>query len=204
MTDTVGTNQAKVHDTNQPILVAVDFSDDSKAALAWAGKYVECSGARLILLHVVHDPVSNPGFYRNGKENSWEPMQTVAESMMADFLAHMKIEQPGLESLKSAELRFVPGLPPSRIVEVADLLNAGLIVVGSRGITGFPHILLGSVAERVVVLAKCPVVVVKAKGSTLTKKERKLEKKEQKKEKKRLKNLLNIDPEPETPAGADG
>jgi len=204
MTDTTSTNPALEPATGQPILVAIDFSDDSKAALVWAGKYADASGSRLILLHVVHDPVSNPGFYRDGKQDSWQPMQTVAESMMADFMHQMKIEHPDLDSLESAELRFVPGLPPSRIVEVAGLLNAGLVVVGSRGITGLPHMLLGSVAERVVVLAACPVVVVKAENSSKTKKERKLEKKEQKKEQKRLKSLLEIGQAPETPDDADG
>ena len=44
-----------------PILVATDFSEDSKAALLWACKLAECTGAPLILLHVVHDLASNPG-----------------------------------------------------------------------------------------------------------------------------------------------
>ena len=57
------------------------------------------------------------------------------------------------------------GLPPGRIVEVARELGADLVVVGSRGRTGLPHILLGSVAERVVQTAPVPVTVVKRRDA---------------------------------------
>ena len=57
---------------------------------------------------------------------------------------------------------MIAGLPAGRTVEVADSLGASMIVVGSRGRTGLPHILLGSVAERIVQTAAMPVVVVKA------------------------------------------
>jgi len=91
-------------------------------------------------------------------------MQDVAKSMMEKFLTDMRVRHPELEALNSAETRLIKGLPPSRIVEAAELLNARLIVVGSRGMTGLNHMLLGSVAERVVELAGVPVVVVKAAG----------------------------------------
>jgi nucleotide-binding universal stress UspA family protein len=56
----------------------------------------------------------------------------------------------------------VTGLPSGRICEVADEIGAGLVVVGSRGRTGLPHVMLGSVAERVAQIASAPVTVVKA------------------------------------------
>lgn len=199
MTETTDTNQAIEPATDQAILVGIDFSEDSKAALIWACNYAECSGKNLILLHVVHDPVSSPGFYHKAQEEQMRPLQAVAESMMDDFLAQLRTRQPELSALSTAELRFVPGLPPSRIVEVADLLNADLIVVGNRGISGLPHILIGSVAERVVKLALGPVVVVKTeKTRKLRMKEIKRSEKKLKKERERVKDLLGLAPKPET------
>jgi len=132
-------------------------------------------------------------------------MQAVAETMMSEFLGKLKLEQPDLNYLENAELRFVPGLPPSRIIEVADLLNVCLIAMGGRGLTGLEHMLLGSVAERVVKRALVPVVVVKADtGGKLNKKEIKRRKKKLKKEKKRLKEILDIRDKSGISSNADG
>ena len=52
-------------------------------------------------------------------------------------------------------------MPADKIVEVARNRHADLIVMGTQGRTGLPHLLLGSVAERVVRLAPCPVMVTR-------------------------------------------
>jgi len=177
----------------QAVLVAVDFSEDSKAALIWASKYVAVTKSELVLLHVVHESSDQPGFYQQTGSGALLPHQEVAESMMSEFLAELRAECPGLEALNSLQLRFVPGLPPRRIVEVSQLLDVSLIVLGSRGITGLPHMLIGSVAERVVELSNRPVVVVKAKEPTkATKKEKKREQKRKKIELKQLQDMLGI------------
>ncbi len=146
---------------NSPILVAVDFSEDSKEAVMWASREADCREAKLLILHVVHDPAASPGFYRKMDEDWLRPMSDVAGEMMESFLAEVQSANPASRALARAEHRLVPGLPAGRIVEVAEAIGAGLIVVGSRGRTGLPHILLGSVAERVVQLAPMPVVVIK-------------------------------------------
>jgi len=205
MTTTVGVIQSTEPGKAQPVLVATDFSEDSKAALIWACKFTACNKAPLILLHVVHDPVSSPGFYRKTKEDQMVPMQTVAESMMADFLDRLRSEQPELMNETEMDLRLLPGLPPTRIVEVAGLLDVGLIVVGSRGITGLPHKLLGSTAERVVELSPVPVVVVKSGEHGKTdKKARKKKEKKLKKDRRKLKNLLGLGNHDDAETGPDG
>ena len=148
--------------SRETILCAVDFSGDSAAALGWACRQAALTDARLVLLHVVHDPASSPGFYRRVGSEWLEPMVAVAEDMMAEFLAAFRA---GAEHLPALETRLVRGLPPGRIVEVARGLGADLVVVGSRGRTGLPHILLGSVAERVVQTAPVPVTVVKRRDA---------------------------------------
>jgi len=146
---------------NRPILVAIDFSADSEAALLWANNYTKCAEAPLIVLHIVHDPAAAPGFYRY-EENNWaEPMAAVAYRMAEDFMKIMREKHPSLVPLQEARVEFVQGLPPGRIVEFAEKEQAQIIVMGSCGRSGLTHILLGSVAERVAQLSKIPVVIVK-------------------------------------------
>ena len=205
MTDTADAVLLTGLEQDQCVLVAIDFSEDSKAALLWACDFAECSSAPLILLHVVHDLASHPGFYHPEKSDHLESMQDVAESMMAEFLARLKTDHPELCSIDAADLRFIPGLPPTRIVEVAGLLNSRLIVIGSRGMTGPAHKQLGSVAHRVVELSAIPVVVIKSEThGVLKKKERKRLEKRQKKDRKKLKDLLGISHKPESMDGVDG
>jgi nucleotide-binding universal stress UspA family protein len=166
--------------TPKIVLVAVDFSEDSQAAVRWACRFSDPADTRLVLLHVVHDPVETPGFYRTKSSLELLPMQDIAETMMAEFLAALIEKDPELECLKSAETQLVAGLPPGRIVEVANQLGAEMIVIGSRGMTGLPHLMLGSVAERVVEMAHRPVVVVKAENQGEKKKKKKQKRKNKK------------------------
>lgn len=144
------------------ILCAVDFSADAEAALQWACKQALKDDAGLVVLHVVHDPASAPGFYRKTGENTLQPMEDVAKEMFAEFVADFKTRHPDIWRPDRIETRIVSGLPSGRIVEVAKDIEAGQIIVGSSGHTGLPHILLGSVAQRVAQIAKIPVTVVKA------------------------------------------
>lgn len=148
--------------SGSPILVAVDFSEDSVHALIWAARQAELEGAPLIILHVVHDPAASPGFYRKPDEVWLRPLADVAKEMMDDFLASVRTENPDLPPLLSADVRFVSGLPGGRICEVASDAGARLVVVGSRGRTGLESILLGSVAQRVAQICAPPVVIVKS------------------------------------------
>ncbi len=148
--------------SGSPILVAVDFSEDSVHALIWAARQAELEGAPLIILHVVHDPAASPGFYRKPDEVWLRPLADVAREMMDDFLTSARTENPTLQALRSADVRFVSGLPGGRICEVASDAGARLVVVGSRGRTGLQSILLGSVAQRVAQICAAPVVIVKS------------------------------------------
>jgi len=148
-------------DSEGTLLAAVDFAEDSCEAVLWASREAEHLGCGLMILHVVHDPASSPGFYRHVEVDWLRPMADLARAMMDAFLKKIREEHPSLSALATADAKLVTGLPASRIVEVAKSINAPLIVIGSRGRTGLTHILLGSVAERVVQLAPMPVVVVK-------------------------------------------
>ncbi|MDJ0951133.1 MAG: universal stress protein [Alphaproteobacteria bacterium] len=145
-----------------PILVAVDFTADSEAALRWACEYAATVGAPVRILHVVHDPAEAPGSYRKNQKDHLQPMEDVAREMMDEFVATAREEHPQLEALATAETTLVKGIPDTRILEAATNTGARMIVMGSRGRTGLPHLLLGSKAERVVQLSPIPVTIVKA------------------------------------------
>jgi nucleotide-binding universal stress UspA family protein len=144
------------------ILCAVDFSADSEAALLWACKQANRDDGRLVVLHVVHDPASSPGFYRKPDGDWLRPMEDVAREMFSEFLSDFHRQHPETAGLTPIETMVVRGLPSGRIVEVAEAVAADQVIVGSRGRTGLPHVLLGSVAHRVVQIARPPVTVVKA------------------------------------------
>lgn len=150
---------------DRPILVAVDFSEDSRAALLWAAHQADLEDAPLVILHVVHDPAASPGFYQKPDEDWLRPMVDVADDMLTAFVKEMKSGHPKLKALGSAQAQLVSGLPAGRIVEFAGETGARLVVVGSRGRTGLESVLLGSVAERVVQTSTAPVVVVKGPHS---------------------------------------
>ena len=143
------------------IVVAVDFSACSEQALLWAVGAADCMDARLVVLHVVHDPGSAPGYYGKTKKlgKHLRRMEDAAAEMMNKFMARMREEHPEIPG--NLEHRLVTGLPANRILEVAKEVGAQLIVMGSCGRTGIPHVLLGSKAEKVVQLSPIPVTIVK-------------------------------------------
>lgn len=156
----------------RPILVPIDFSAHSEAALIWAVRVAERLGAPLKVLHVVHDPSSAPGYYSRAQGDRYlHGLEEVAEQMMAEFLQEVARQHPDLAQLRKLETLLVVGLPVTRILEVAEQSDAQIIVMGSQGRTGLPHFLVGSKAERVVQLAPIPVVIVKADREELERSE---------------------------------
>jgi nucleotide-binding universal stress UspA family protein len=144
-----------------PILVPVDFSESSEAALMFAVGLSRCMQCSLLVLHVVHDPGSMPGYYSRAlKKKQLVRIEDGAAEMLDEFVHRVVKQHPELKDL-NLESMMVKGLPSTRILEVADKINATMIVVGSKGLTGLKHMLMGSVAEHLVHLCRIPVTVVK-------------------------------------------
>ncbi|MFO7576131.1 MAG: universal stress protein [Pelovirga sp.] len=139
------------------ILVAVDFSDSSsnafKLALNMANKY----SAKLILLHVINEPVDLRGFYvpHISFEKLEEEIEEGAKKLMESFC------RQNLEGFDNYESHIVPGLPYEEIINQAGVMSADLIVLGTHGRTGLDHVLFGSTAEKVVRKAPQPVLTVR-------------------------------------------
>ncbi|MDH3211423.1 MAG: universal stress protein [Myxococcales bacterium] len=147
--------------TLRTLLVPVDFSEDSTAALEMAVDLAKALGARIRLLHVFHSP---PEIYApyGGIQPAIPGMAEIPEAAMRCLdLELEKVREAGSE----AEGEVREGLPSDAIVAAAREWDADLIVMGTRGHTGLEHVLLGSVAERTLHKAPCPVLTVRAKGS---------------------------------------
>lgn len=148
---------------SSPVLAAIDFSAASLGVVRWAARAAAAFGVPLRVLHVVHDPESAPGSYstkRKKRKRHLERLEDAAGSMMDEFTDRLRAEIPEIADVELT-VELVSGLPVTRILEVAERCGAGLVVVGSRGRTGLPHLLLGSKAERLAQLAPIPVTIVK-------------------------------------------
>jgi len=153
-------------DPKKYILVPVDFSPYSEAAILLACKLCKCFDAVPLVLHVVHDPGDMPGYYAQAlKKKHLARIEDGAADMLAEFLEQLAKKHKKLAGLVKAESMLVKGLPSNRILEVAEKKNAKMIVMGSKGKSGIKYLLLGSVAERVVQLSPVPVTVAKLKES---------------------------------------
>lgn len=136
------------------ILVPHDFSDMGKAAAEEAAKIGSSFGAKLTLLHmhgleaVLNEQATGDITFRE-LDGDRKLLDDVAEDLKSRF---------GVEVETKVEL----GVPADGIVDAADRLGAELIVMGTHGRQGLSHLVLGSVAEKVVRRAKCSVLVAKA------------------------------------------
>ena len=147
----------------QPILVPVDFSPCSEEALLYAANLAASLRFPLTVLHVVHDPNEMPGYYAKlAKKKTLTRIEDVAREMFDEFVAHTAKQHPELKALKKLETTLVTGIPTTRILEMVEKLNAGMVVMGSKGRTGLKHLLVGSIAEHIVQLCPVPVTIVKA------------------------------------------
>lgn len=149
-------------DGKNPILVPVDFSGHSLAALLKACELADCTRQPLIILHVVHDPAEMPGYYNLvTKKKKIAHIDDLAQEAFDAFL-HDAIEQnPDVKLLQKAQTMLVVGLPVNRILEMVEITKASMVVMGSQGRTGMKHLMLGSKAEQVVRLCPVPIMIVK-------------------------------------------
>jgi universal stress protein A len=144
------------------ILMATDFSDDSKEALDDAVLLTRSLRATLYLLHVFEPPFYSPTRVAIGirpEVVQWVQDLRTEESKRLDLLTDEVRRQDAKVHSISEE-----GTPFLEILTAAGELPADLIVLGTHGRTGLSHFLMGRVAERVVRKAPCPVLTVRPKA----------------------------------------
>ena len=149
--------------TPQHCLVPIDFSAYSLHALEYA---VELAGklyARLTLLHVIQSlPVG-------GADMGVTLPYAYIENLEAELRRSLESyrERITAKGLLSDSI-IVHGVPFQEIIETARARQVDLIIMGTHGRTGIRHVLLGSVAEKVVRLAPCPVLVTRCPADSAT------------------------------------
>jgi universal stress protein A len=135
------------------IVVPVDFTGFSRRAADYAVMLARQFRAGIVLVHVIEP------FTYDINESMWVVDHYMALKTIAERL--LRQQQQALKH-KGITARAVlrQGRPPSEIVDEARKRKADLIVMGTHGRTGLEHVVLGSVAERVVRWAPCPVLTV--------------------------------------------
>jgi universal stress protein A len=134
------------------ILVPIDFSEHSRAALKYAFAFAEQFGAEIILTHIV-EPIVYP--------TDWMyPLVTSDFSEDRKFLLQKIKALAGFHDVKTQAIVRL-GRAWQEIVRVATENRADLIVIATHGYSGVKHALLGSVAEKIVRHAPCPVLTVR-------------------------------------------
>src|SRR5437660_183779 len=144
--------------TIRRILAPTDFSDAATPAVRYAAELADKFAAELVLLHVVQDlalvlpdavmPTPLPAA-------DLDQLTASAKAGLANSVTRLDLARLNPRT----EVRF--GSPAAEIDEAAKELAADLIVVSTHGRTGLAHLLLGSVAEKVIRYAPCPVLVVR-------------------------------------------
>ena len=138
------------------ILVPVDFSEHAEEALGTALGLAKVFGAELHLLHCYQINPSTVSPYGMVIPETFEhDVRQAALRRLAEW--RRKGNGEGVTVHEHISAHF----PAEEITAMAEKLGADLIVMGTRGLTGLKHVLLGSVAERTVRFAPCPVLTVK-------------------------------------------
>ena len=144
----------------RPILHPTDFSTASRPAFAEALKLAKASGSGLLVLHVL-----NPALPVIGAESvsppTYEQFRKASRAWALSQLARL------IAPTRAARVRTTPivleGAEANQIARLARSRHASMIVMGTHGRTGVKRVVLGSVAARVLRLARCPVLTVRGR-----------------------------------------
>jgi nucleotide-binding universal stress UspA family protein len=140
------------------IVHPTDFSSEAEVAEAEAAKLARAIGAELVLVHVsVETPFySETGFGTEDLHKLYAEQATWAEARLTE-----RVERLVGDGLR-ARWRRTTGVPHEEIVKAAVDEHAAYIVIGTHGRGGVGRLMLGSVADRVIRSAMCPVVSVRS------------------------------------------
>jgi universal stress protein A len=141
------------------ILVATDFSETSELALDYARAMAGRFGAWIHLLHVLDEPHSLPTLGSEMFAAEMAALCATRHERARQRLQRLLTREEGVRFLATGEVRT--GRAAETIRDVAVERDADLIVMGTHGRGGVAHLLLGSVAEKVVRIAPCAVLTVR-------------------------------------------
>lgn len=142
--------------TLKTLLCAVDFSESSPRVADYAAALAAATKAEVVCLYVAPSLAEYVGFNvpQASLDSFVDDVVTSAEQSMTEFTAAHFKDVP-------VRALVLAGYPAEEILRAADKHHADLIVMGTHGRTGIDRIIFGSVAEKVVTAAPCPVLTVK-------------------------------------------
>jgi len=139
------------------ILVPVDFSENCSVALDWAMSISEYIGAGVILFHALEVP-----YYLQRRANKILIIdKDIKEKVKKDTTKNLQTFSEKYNNKITIAPEMSEGKAFIEIIKAAGKHQVDLIVMGTHGRTGLEHMLIGSVAEKVVRKAHCPVLTVK-------------------------------------------
>ena len=143
--------------TLRKVLFPTDFSEPSEAAWGYVLALAKEFEAEVVLLHVVPEPPRLAEAYEMGftPERFIQAATEEAKRLMADLMAKAADWKVAITPKVRQGVEF------REIIDAAREAGADMIVMGTHGRTGLAHALIGSVAEKVVRKAPCPVLTVK-------------------------------------------
>ena len=148
--------------TSRRILVPIDFSPGTRAVLELARTLAQALDASIDLVHVWHPPALIPKGLLVLAPGDGRPPLSIEDLARQSAEVGLKDARATLAHAGIvAHAHIGVGDPAREILEVAKELAADFIVMGTRGRSGLAHVLLGSVAEKVVRHALCPVITVR-------------------------------------------
>jgi nucleotide-binding universal stress UspA family protein len=137
------------------ILCPVDFSDNALAALDYATNFAKQNNGQLILLHVIDNPLADQ--YGPRGQNFYAEVEHALEWSKQKLAEAARIHAAGVPCETIAKR----GNPYEEIIDLANERQADVIVMSTHGRTGPQRLLIGSVAEKIVRTASCPVLTVR-------------------------------------------
>lgn len=149
------------------ILIPIDFSKNAEQTLTYALEIATRYQTKLKCLHVVEQTV-HPSFYIMGANSIFDLMPDIKSKSVE---AMKKLIRNSQKHNINVEYYVEEGNPAHEVVKFAETNKIDLIVLSTHGLTGLEHFLIGSVAEKIIRRAPCPVFTVKTYGKSLIKKE---------------------------------
>jgi nucleotide-binding universal stress UspA family protein len=159
-----GADTDEAHPRLAHVLVPVDFSRHSEGAVKHALEFCRAYDARMHVLHVFEQPVT-PEVYAGGGPAAVSNFSVVEGSLREALLGVATRAGAGAEV--ETEIHVTQGRAVAGILDAAQEIPADLIVIATRGLGGLTHVMLGSVTDKVLRRADCPVLTVKAFGKSL-------------------------------------
>lgn len=144
-----------------PVVVGTDLSEDANEAIIQANRWAVAFERDLIVCHAIPDRMAQNALFP--QENEPDLERLLGAEQRAAELVEERVTSLTSREASSFKVSVATGSPDRVLLDVAEHHHAFLVVVGSRGLTGWKRVLLGSIAERVVQLSPAPVLVARAR-----------------------------------------